>query len=281
MAGHTDHMTPEPSEMGQRQVACRIEAAVTQESDVVIAVAVAAEYERLDEHLSVTIDGVGLPVRELLTEHTGRLHLVDHIPRGYLVVDYSASVDGCVDTPMATELESVRCVRPSRYCQSDELAPTARTEFDGLTGRDLLRAVSSWVGSNLAYVPGSSRPTDGAVATLLARQGVCRDYAHLCAALLRANDLPARLVSVYAPGLDPMDFHAVTEVCIDGVWLVVDATCLAPRSSMVRIATGADATDTAFLTTRRGGLDLTYLDVTAITTGLLPFDDVDELVSIR
>jgi len=266
--------------MGQRQVASRIDAVVTQESDVVLAVAVASEYDRTDEHLSVTIDGVDLPVRELVTDQGARLHLIDDIPPGYLVVDYRASVDGHLAVPVATELETVKSVRPSRYCQSDELAPLARAEFEGLTGRDLLRAVSSWVGANLAYVPGSSRPTDGAVATLLARQGVCRDYAHLCAALLRANDLPARLVSVYAPGLDPMDFHAVTEVCIDRVWYVVDATCLAPRSSMVRIATGADATDTAFMTTRRGGLDLVYLAVTAITTNQLPFDDLDELVSI-
>ena len=108
--------------------------------------------------------------------------------------------------------------------------------------------MSSWVGQRVAYIPGSSRPIDGAVATLLSREGVCRDFAHLVIALLRACDTPARLVSVYAPGLQPMDFHAVAEAYIDGRWLVADATALAPRSSMVRIATGRDAADTAFLT---------------------------------
>ncbi|WP_454295956.1 transglutaminase domain-containing protein [Salana multivorans] len=39
-------------------------------------------------------------------------------------------------------------------------------------------------------MPGSSLPTDGAERTLLARQGVCRDYAHLVVALLRALDVP-------------------------------------------------------------------------------------------
>ena len=100
----------------------------------------------------------------------------------------------------------------------------------------------------VAYIAGSSRSTDGAVTTLLSRQGVCRDFAHLVIAMLRACDMPARLVSVYAPGLQPMDFHAVAEALVDGEWLVADATTLAPRAAMLRIATGRDAADTAFLT---------------------------------
>jgi transglutaminase-like putative cysteine protease len=75
--------------------------------------------------------------------------------------------------------------------------------------------VAAWVGTRLAYVVGSSAPTDGAVETMLARRGVCRDFAHLTVALLRALDVPARLVSAYAPGLSPMDFHAVAEGLVD------------------------------------------------------------------
>ena len=47
-------------------------------------------------------------------------------------------------------------------------------------------------------------------------------------------EIPARLVAVYAPGLEPMDFHAVAEALIEGVWYVVDGTLLAPRRSLVR-----------------------------------------------
>ena len=108
------------------------------------------------------------------------------------------------------------------------------------------------MGSRLDYVPGSSDPIDGAVDTLLAGRGVCRDYAHLVVALLRAVNVPARLVAVYAPGCQPMDFHAVAEAFVDGQWRVVDATCLAPRQTMVRISTGRDAADTAFLDNHRG-----------------------------
>jgi transglutaminase-like putative cysteine protease len=140
--------------------------------------------------------------------------------------------------------------------------------------------VATWVGERIVYIPGSSRPTDGAVATLLAGQGVCRDFAHLVVALLRGCDVPARIASVYAPGLDPMDFHAVAEVLVDGRWVAVDATRLAPRSSLVRIATGRDAADLAFLTTTGDRVDMGWLDVMAITDGLLPSDDHTQPVEL-
>jgi transglutaminase-like putative cysteine protease len=87
------------------------------------------------------------------------------------------------------------------------------------------------------------------------------------------------MVAVYAPGLTPMDFHAVAEAWIDGAWRVVDATTLAPRSSLVRISTGRDAADTAFLTVVSGRADLVDLEVTA-TADVLPDDDLTQLVSL-
>lgn len=157
----------------------------------------------------------------------------------------------------------------------------AQAEFAGITDPgELLAAVSSWVGSRLYYVAGSSGPTDGAVDTMLMRQGVCRDYAHLVIALLRALDVPARMAAVYAPGLYPMDFHAVVEAAVGDTWQAVDATLLAPRSSLVRICTGRDAADTPFLSTYGGQADLLESNVTATVDGPLPADDVTHLVSI-
>jgi len=98
-------------------------------------------------------------------------------------------------------------------------------------------------------------------------------------ALLRAHDVPARLVSVYAPGLQPMDFHAVAEAYVDGEWHVVDATALAPRETMVRIATGMDASETAFLSQHHAAVNLNRLKVTAVVDEL-PQDDVTELVAL-
>ena len=121
---------------------------------------------------------------------------------------------------------------------------------------------------------------DTAVDTLLLGQGVCRDYAHLVVTLLRAVNVPARLVAVYAPGCDPMDFHAVAEAFVDGTWRVVDATCLAPRQTMVRIATGRDAADTAFLDNHKGAITLYGCTVTAVVDGELPQDSVHDPVSL-
>jgi hypothetical protein len=55
---------------------------------------------------------------------------------------------------------------------------------------------------------------------------------------------------------------------------------LAPRQALVRIATGRDAADIAFLDNHRGAITLTKLAVTAIVDGYLPIDSIDQLVSI-
>jgi hypothetical protein len=67
---------------------------------------------------------------------------------------------------------------------------------------------------------------------------------------------------------------------VDGAWRLVDATGLAPRKSMLRIATGRDAADTAFLTSHCGTLTLTEIMVTA-TVDDLPTDDPATVVELR
>jgi transglutaminase-like putative cysteine protease len=259
----------------RRSVSCRLEADVVGPSDVVVGVAVAVG-ATVTESLSITFDGVEITATELVAEHGTRLHVLRGLGRGSLGVAYDAVVSGRSAPPPVDDLDVVRYLRPSRYCESDRLASFARSEFRDLQGRPLLDAVSSWVGMRVAYVSGSSRPIDGAVATLLAREGVCRDFAHLVIAILRACDVPARMVAVYAPGLQPMDFHAVVEAYVDGDWLVVDATLLAPRSGLVRIATGRDAADTAFLTSTSGSVTLVDVIVSAVTDSALPDDDITQ-----
>ena len=264
----------------QRHVTAHLEMAVSATVDMVLAIAVADGVDRVGETLEITCDGVPLTPTLIAAPHGARLHPLRGVAPGHVVVDYRATVVGSAPPILVADNEWYQYIRPSRYCESDRLGPLARAEFAGLRGHELLAAVSSWVGWNVQYVSGSSRPTDGAVSTLLAREGVCRDFAHLTVALLRANDVPARVVSVYAPGLDPMDFHAVAEACVDDAWYVVDPTCLAPRQSLVRIATGADAADTAFLTVINGSAEFRAMEVTAVVEPALPFDDVSQLVQL-
>ncbi|AMM21205.1 transglutaminase [Frondihabitans sp. PAMC 28766] len=246
-------------------------------ADLVLSIAAAAG-QSFTETLLVAQGGTELDVHEIVDDRGTRLHTVT-IEAGRCEIDYRVEVEGRQDPIAVADLDTIQYLRPSRYCESDTLFPTARSEFTGLQGLDLVTGVSSWVGARLSYVPGASTPTDGAVQTLLDRRGVCRDYAHLVVALLRALDVPARLVSVYAPGLWPMDFHAVAEALVDGRWYAVDATALAPRQSLIRIATGRDASDTAFLSSSGGWVKLLDLEVGAVVD-VLPRDDVTELVSI-
>jgi transglutaminase-like putative cysteine protease len=266
-----------------RSVSAEVELDVREEAELVWSVAVAQHPEagpRLSsETLEVTVDGAPIAVEELRVDDGGRLHVCTARP-GRLRLTYAAEVSGTAPPAKVEPVDDIVYRRPSRYAESDELGPTAWGEFSMLAGKQLLDAVSSWVGTQLFYVSGSSRHTDGATQTLLARQGVCRDFAHLVIALLRARNVPARLVAVYAPGLSPMDFPAVVEAAIEGQWRVVDATTLAPRETLVRIATGRDASDTAFLTVQSGRADLVSLNVNATASPSLPDEDLTSLVSL-
>jgi transglutaminase-like putative cysteine protease len=257
---------------------------VTEPSTLVLSIAPATSAGAIDvERLEVSVNGSPIvPPRILPTEHGGLLHDLA-APRGTLTLSYDAYVLPPVDAPPSPidEVELLTYLRPSRYCPSDRLTGLAITEFGSLpSGRPRAEAVNRWVASRLAYISGSSGPLDTAVDTLLSSQGVCRDYAHLVVSLCRALELPARFTSVYAPGLWPMDFHAVAEVYVDGGWHVYDATGLAPRTSMLRIGTGRDAADTAFLSVFGGRADLIEVSVHAYTDADLPFDDPDALVAL-
>lgn len=252
---------------------------------LVFAVAAAQGSPFESQSLSISVDGSPVTPRELVDITGNRMHVLDASGQ-QVVMDYEAVVTGAAPAPPVDDFDLITYLRPSRYCESDSLAPTAAAEFGGLEGRELLAAVTDWVSRMLTYVPGSSLPTDGAVRTFLARQGVCRDYAHLCIALLRSMNVPARLAAVFAPGLSPMEYHAVCEAYLpeaDGRtagWYVVDATRLAPRQSLLRVATGRDAADTAFLTNYGANVSLDGLEVTAVVDDFAT-DDGSQLLQLR
>jgi transglutaminase-like putative cysteine protease len=256
----------------RRDVSAHLALTVTGPTTLLFSTAVSATGVSVDERLDLRVDGQ-LVDPTTFTDHYGsRLHQTE-CTASRVEFDYAATVRGQAAAAGAEAIDLVTFLRPSRYCESDALAPTAQAEFDGLEGHKLLGAVAGWVHDRLAYV-------SGAVRTLLARQGVCRDFTHLTIALLRARDVPARLASVYAPGLGPMDFHAVCEAWVDEAWQVVDATWLAPRQSLLRIATGRDAADTAFLTNNGGAIVLDEQAVIAVADEL-PDDDWTSPAQLR
>jgi transglutaminase-like putative cysteine protease len=265
----------------RREVGAVLEVEITAPTTLEFQIAIAPHPNTsVSEQLSFVLDGASVEPLEVSGTHGNRIHKLD-VPVGNLRVEYSAAIVGRTHPAPVTEYDLSMYLRPSRYAEADKFFGFAAREFGNyVDSATLLEKVSSWVGTRLNYVPGSSDPIDGAVDTLLAGAGVCRDFAHLVVALLRAVNVPARVVSVYAPGLYPMDFHAVCEAFVDGQWRVVDGTLLAPRQTLVRIATGRDAADTAFLDNHKGAVTLTKMDVTAIVDGDLPKDSVDQLVSI-
>jgi len=267
----------------RRELRSSMTVQVSDPSAFVLANAPARGVPLASERLTVTLDGPGgvnreIAVRELDEHSLTRLQLFE-ATAGLVTIDYSAVALGRAAPVEVHPLDPIVYLRPSRYVQSDTLTPFARNTFAYRGAATLVREVPAWVHDRLDYTPDATTPTGGAVETLQAGAGVCRDYAHLTAALLRALDVPARLVSVYAPQLDPMDFHAVVEALVDGRWVVVDSTRLAPRMAMVRMATGRDATDTAWLTNTLSDVELLTLFVDAAADEVFA-DDPDELVEL-
>jgi len=264
----------------QRTVSASLDLTLGGPATLVLAVAASRlGGARLEEALVIEHDGHVLEPQELADAAGTRLHRVV-AEAGSVSIRYDATVTGQAAPAPFDPVDLITYLRPSRYCESDSLAPTAASEFSGLTDQALLAAVTEWVADRLTYAAGSSLPTDGAVRTFLGRQGVCRDFAHLCIALLRALNVPARLAAVFAPGLSPMEYHAVCEAYVDGAWYVVDATRLAPRQSLLRVSTGRDAADTAFLTNLGAPVTLSGLEVSAVVDNFTP-DDGSQLIALR
>lgn len=160
-------------------------------------------------------------------------------------VDHRRFQGGAVISDLPAEV--LPYLLPSRYCQSDLLTNFARREFGGFPqGIGQVQAIVDWIHGHVTYCRNSSPEGTSALDTLVSRAGVCRDFAHLGAAIVRALDMPARVVSCYAWKLTPADFHAVFQVFLGGQWVTFDATRLAPLDGLVQIASGRDAADVAF-----------------------------------
>ena len=135
---------------------------------------------------------------------------------------------------------------PSRYCESDRFGQMATEIAAGQQlGYDQVKAIESWLRTNIRYEPGSSDVPVSAVEVKSREWGVCRDLSHLGIALCRSLSIPARLVVGYLYGLEPLDLHAWFEAYVAGRWYIFDATQAQLTGGYVAIGYGRDAADVA------------------------------------
>ncbi len=182
---------------------------------------------------------------------------------GPFQVRYGATVDLQHHVAQPGQIEEVAVAQlparvlgyiyPSRYCQSDRLYKLALREFGQLKpGYGRVMAIRDWVEQHTTFVMNTSNSNTSAIDTLVATEGVCRDFAHLMIALCRASNIPARFTTGIDygadPGLGPSDFHAYVEVYLGGRWYIFDPSGTAIPMGFVRFGSGRDAADVAFAT---------------------------------
>jgi transglutaminase-like putative cysteine protease len=175
-----------------------------------------------------------------------------------------------LETPAALLPDDVLSfVMPSRFCLPDELGHEAWQRFGALApGWARVQTIVDYVHDHLEFVPGASNPWTTAADAYRARQGVCRDFAHLAITFCRALNIPARYVFGYIPNIgipvpaDPMDFSAWFEAYLGGRWHTFDARINRPRVGRVIVGRGRDAVDVALITSF-GPLTLTSFEVHA------------------
>jgi transglutaminase-like putative cysteine protease len=161
-----------------------------------------------------------------------------------------------LETPItALPPDALTYMLPSRYCESDLLAPEALRLFGHLPpGWSRVQAICDFVNQHVTFGYQYARHTKTALETYQERQGVCRDLAHLAIAFCRALSVPARYATGYlgdigVPPVDaPMDFAGCMEVFLDGAWHTFDPRNNARRIGRLMIAHGRDAADVAIST---------------------------------
>jgi len=110
---------------------------------------------------------------------------------------------------------------------SDVTALAQAITKEAKTDREKLQAIHNYVVNNIAYdydkienLPKGYIPS--AEATLEDGKGICYDFAAITAAMLRAVDVPTKLIKGYSAYTSA--YHAWNEVLVDGEWVVVDTS---------------------------------------------------------
>lgn len=163
--------------------------------------------------------------------------------------------------------EALMFLMPSRYVESDVLSQQAWDLFGQVTpGWGRVQAILDHGHKVLRFDYGTASVFRTAHDASQGGTGVCRDFAHLSLAYLRAMNIPARYVNGYVgdigvPKVDaPMDFAAWIEVFLSGRWWTFDPRNNERRLGRVVVARGHDAADVSMLSSF-GPHTLTGFDV--------------------
>ena len=222
---------------------------------------------------------VTTPHQELIIAATGKVCLNDH------------TVDAA-DVPLASVeygLEAQEFLSASRLADPHGVEDAAlRASAGATTLLDAVDSVVQWIYANVRYERGYTSVNTTAADVLGSMRGVCQDEAHLCLAMLRALNIPARYVS----GLltrQPGETHAWIEFLHPQVgWLPADPTrgvVIDIGTDYLKFGVGRDYSEVppvsgSFVSRGDGHLDFTtaevFFDRHAVT-----MDDALELLRVN
>ena len=144
----------------------------------------------------------------------------------------------------------------SRYVESDLVSDEAWRLFGHVApGWNRVQYIVNHVNGGLAFDYGLASQFRTAASARHDGVGVCRDFAHLTLAYLRALNIPARYVNGYVGDIGvpaaaaPMDFAAWIEVFLGGKWWTFDPRNNQRRIGRVVVARGLDAADVPLINT--------------------------------
>lgn len=174
------------------------------------------------------------------------------------IIEDSGEVDGYHPEAIQHDVadlpdECLLYLMGSRYCETDRLSQMAWDTFGHTPlGWARVQAICDFAHERIAFNYQNARSTRTAFEAYEERTGVCRDYAHLAAALIRCMNIPARYVNGYLGDIgvarvDPMDFSAWIEVYLGGRWHTFDPRNNIPRIGRIVISRGRDAADVAMV----------------------------------
>src|ERR1700712_313449 len=109
-----------------RTISVHLELEIRGHTNMVFSTTPALGANIVTENLAFVVDGVPQEYRELVDIHGTRLHTFIS-EKGRIASDCGLAVEGRATPVEGDERVLITYLRPSRYCQSDSLTPTARS----------------------------------------------------------------------------------------------------------------------------------------------------------